>query len=141
MKYISIFLTIVLSSCAAVPENREDELRLVFDKLKQETNATDEYLSSYFTSNMWHVLLEARNNPQNQQNASVESINNFPNEITVTGSMESIDDWKGYLIVQGNNRLLTISDYAIPKLDSNPSWTEGYYRAIHENVLALLFTL
>ena len=118
MKFISILLSVLLVSCAANPKLEGDgELRHVFDQFKKETR--DSNASQYFTDKMWKEYLEFRGN---SQDAAFKTANNFPDELTVTGSMESIENNTGCLIVQGNDQQGQAMDYNITLVKSEDRW-------------------
>ena len=117
MKYTCIFLLVFLVSCAGNPAYEGSELRYVFDQFKLEKNDSD--LSQYFTKNMWQEYLGISNGAQE---SIFNTVNNFPNELTVSGSMEAARNNKGCLIVQGKDRKGQAMDYNITLLKLDDRW-------------------
>ena len=121
--YISILCALTVIACAmGTKKASEGELRSIFEQYKAVSGAPANEQSQYFTDEMWKTLQESRNNPQNQTDASVLAINNFPNEVVVENSMESIEDGKGCLIVQGNSQKGTPMDYSIAFTRHDNRW-------------------
>lgn len=106
--------TMILLACSASPVViKNNELANVFEQYKSITSESNAKQSSFFTSKMWGTVQEFRANPENKTNTSIASINNFPNEISVDQTLESIEGDTGCLIVQGTNSSDQLMDYSV----------------------------
>jgi hypothetical protein len=120
---LSGLFAVALSACATQSnKNKTDELRSVFEQYKLASNKSNTEQSKYFTEKMWKELQESRGNSQNQTDASIKAINNFPNEIIVENTMESVENGNGCLVVQGNSQSGTAMDYNISFTQLNKRW-------------------
>jgi hypothetical protein len=120
---LSGFLVVTMTACATHSQNNKtEELRSVFEQYKSVSNKSDTEQSKYFTEKMWKELQESRDNPQNQTDASIKAINNFPNEVIVENTMESVENGKGCLIVQGNSQSGAAMDYNIGFTQHDNRW-------------------
>jgi len=119
-----LLLTLLLVACATTaPQDKTSTLYSVFSRYVSDSKNPELNQSKYFTDKMWKEIQESRTNPQNQTNASIKAINNFPNEVIVENTMEAIDKDKGCLIVQGNSSSTgTPMDYNIILTQQDAHW-------------------
>jgi hypothetical protein len=120
---LSIILGAMLSACATETKMAgTDTLRSVFERYKRVATEPDKKQSEFFTAKMWKAFQKSRSYSESQSGDSLNITTRFPNELSVTGSMESMQNSTGCLIVQGNDRNGTPMDYNITFAKQNSRW-------------------
>ena len=111
---LSIILSATLSACATGTKMAgTDSLRSVFEHYKRVADKSDKTQSKFFTAKMWKEFQQSLDNQESQSGEAIKHIDGFPDELAITGSMESMENGEGCLIVQGTGRDGTPMDYNI----------------------------
>jgi len=120
---LAILAAVSLIGCAAHSKIiATGELHEVFKQYTLSTNNTKTQQSAFFTAKMWKDVQEFQSNSKNKTNPSTGSINNFPNELKVENTLESIEGNNGCLIVQGKNHNGEMMDYSISFVMPKGRW-------------------
>lgn len=118
-----VYLTMILAACAT-PNRAEkySQLRAVFENYKLVLNAPESEQMNYFTEPMWKALQGSRKFSNPDTNTNILLFNHFPDGIVVNKSVETINNDKGCLIVQGISTDGTPADYIISFVRQNNHW-------------------
>jgi hypothetical protein len=120
---LSIILAATLSACATdTKTSGMGSLRSVFEHYKRVAAESDQAQSKFFTAKMWKSFQKSRRLSESKSNDSVNIGTHFPNDLIITGSMESMEITTGCLIVQGNDSRGTPMDYNITFEKQNNRW-------------------